>query len=95
MLDHLSHALFTFPVFGFVGLKDRPVRPVAVADAVRICEAALLDRRLANRTVAVLGPEQLMLGDAVRRVARAVGTSERRIPIDEGHRRRSDEAPED
>jgi NADH dehydrogenase len=30
MLDHLSHAFFTFPVFGLVGMRDRPVRPLAV-----------------------------------------------------------------
>jgi NADH dehydrogenase len=29
MLDHLSHAFFTFPIFGLVGLHERPVRPVA------------------------------------------------------------------
>ncbi len=54
MLDHLSHALFTFPAFALVGIKDRPVRPVAVADVVNICRAALVDGRLSNQTVAVL-----------------------------------------
>jgi NADH dehydrogenase len=73
MLDHLSHALFTFPAFALVGIKDRPVRPVAVADVVTVCRAALVDRRLANQTIAVLGPEQVLLGDTVRRVARVVG----------------------
>ena len=74
MLDHLSHALYSFPVFGLVGLRDRPVRPVAVDDVARILEAAATgDERLRNRTVAVLGPEELTLGDAVRRVADAIG----------------------
>ena len=73
MLDHLSHAFFTFPAFALVGMNDRPVRPVAVADVVNVCRAALVDRRLANETVAVLGPEQLLLGDAVRRVACVIG----------------------
>jgi NADH dehydrogenase len=74
MLDHLSHAFHTLPVFGLVGLRDRPVRPVAVDDVVRILEAAALgDRRFADSTVAVLGPEEMPLGEAVRRVARATG----------------------
>ena len=74
MLDHLSHAFHTFPVFALVGLHDRPVRPVAVDDVTRILEAAALgDPRLADSTVAVLGPEAMPLGDAVRRVARVSG----------------------
>jgi NADH dehydrogenase len=73
MLDHLSHAFFTFPLFALVGFRDRPLRPVAVADVVSICRAALIDGRLSNRTVAVLGPEQLLLREAVQRVAAVVG----------------------
>lgn len=78
MLDHLSHAFFTFPVFGLVGLRDRSVRPLAVDDACRVLEAALVgDARLADRIVAVVGPEEMPLGEAVRRVARVA----RRRPI--------------
>lgn len=74
MLDHLSHAFFTFPIFGLVGLHERPVRPVAVDDVARVLEAAVTgDPRLADRTVAVLGPEEMPLGEAVRRVARVSG----------------------
>jgi uncharacterized protein YbjT (DUF2867 family) len=74
MLDHLSHAFHTFPVFALVGLRDRPVRPVAVDDVARILEAAALgDARLADATIAVLGPETMPLGEAVRRVARVTG----------------------
>jgi len=74
MLDHLSHAFHTFPIFGLVGLKEQPVRPVAVADVARVLEAAVTgDPRLADRTMAVLGPEEMPLGDAVRRVARVTG----------------------
>ena len=73
MLDHLSHAFHTFPVFGFVGLKDRRLRPMAVADVVRVLEAALVDGRLSRETVALMGPEELTLNQAVRRVARVVG----------------------
>ena len=74
MLDHLSRAFYTFPIFGLVGMRERPVRPVAVDDVARVLEAAVTgDSRLANRTLAVLGPELLPLGDAVRRVARVTG----------------------
>ena len=74
MLDHLSHAFHTFPVFGLVGLRSRPVRPVAVADVARILAAAAVgDPRLSCRTFAVLGPDELLLSDAVRLVARVTG----------------------
>lgn len=74
MLDHLSHAFYSFPIFGLVGLHERPVRPVAVADVVRVLEAAVTgDPRLTDRTVAVLGPEEMPLGEAVRRVAHVTG----------------------
>jgi NADH dehydrogenase len=74
MLDHLSHALYTFPVFGLVGMRDQLVRPVAVDDVARILAAAAAgDDRLRNQTVAVLGPEEMTLAEAVRRVAHAVG----------------------
>jgi len=74
MLDHLSHALYSFPIFGLVGMHERPVRPVAVDDVARILEAAATgDERLRNRTFAVVGPDELQLGEAVRRVAQVVG----------------------
>lgn len=74
MLDHLSRAFHTFPIFGLVGMKEQSVRPVAVADVARVLGAAVTgDRRLANRTVAVLGPDEMSLGEAVRRVARVAG----------------------
>jgi uncharacterized protein YbjT (DUF2867 family) len=73
MLDHLSRALYTFPAFALVGRRPRPVRPAAVEDVVRVLRAALIESRLPRSTVRVLGPEQLDLSDAVRRVAGAVG----------------------
>jgi NADH dehydrogenase len=72
MLDHLSHAFHTFPVFAFVG-RDQPVAPLAVDDVVRVLSAALTDERLANRTVAVVGPERLTTSAAIRRVAGVAG----------------------
>lgn len=73
MLDHLSHALYTFPVFGLVGMREKAVRPTAVEDLVRILKACLVENRLSRQTVSVLGPEEIMLGEAVRRVASVLG----------------------
>jgi NADH dehydrogenase len=74
MLDHLSHALYSFPVFGLVGPRDKMVRPVAVDDVARILEAAATgDERLRDQTIAVLGPDPMTLGEAVRRVADVIG----------------------
>jgi NADH dehydrogenase len=73
MLDHLSHALFTFPVFGLVGIKDKPVRPLAVEDLVRVLTASLADGRLSGKTIALIGPETIALREAVARVGAAIG----------------------
>jgi NADH dehydrogenase len=77
MLDHLSQAFHTFPVFGLVGMRDKPIRPVAVEDVILILVASLIEGRLSRQTVAVVGPEELGLTDAVRQVARVVG----RLPV--------------
>lgn len=84
LLDHVSRAVRTFPVFGLVGLRPTLVRPVAVDDVARLLAAAALgDGRLAQRTIAVLGPETLTLEDAVRRIGRTVGRQPRfvRLPV--------------
>lgn len=73
MLDHLSRWLYTLPLFPLVGLRDRPIRPTAVEDVVRLMQAALVEGRLARQTVAVMGPEALTLGEVVRRIARVLG----------------------
>ena len=72
MLDHLSHSLLTLPFFLTVGLRERPIRPVAIDDLVEIVRASLVDGRLSRSTVAVTGAEELLLSDAVRRVARVL-----------------------
>ena len=72
MLNHLSHAFYTFPVFAFVGFKDKPIRPNAVEDVARIVKDSAVNGLLSRRTVAVLGPEELALREAVRRVASVV-----------------------
>jgi NADH dehydrogenase len=71
LLDHISRALHTFPVFAAMGRQDTLIAPVAVEDLADILAAALVGGRLANQTVAVIGPERLRLGDAVKRIATA------------------------
>lgn len=72
MLDHLSHALHTFPIFLTVGFQEKPVRPLAIDDLVEVLRAALVDGRLSRQTVSITGAEEMMLSDAVRRVARVI-----------------------
>ncbi|MEA2646585.1 MAG: hypothetical protein QOE92_1668 [Chloroflexota bacterium] len=77
MLDHLSHAFHTFPVFGLVG-REQPVAPLAVEDVVRVLAAALVEGRLTDQTIAAVGPERMPASEAIRRVAVVVG---RRPPM--------------
>ena len=73
MLDHLSHSLHTLPLLASVGIHDAPVRPLAIDDLVNVLEAALIDGRLTDQTVAITGAEELNFGDAVRRIASVLG----------------------
>lgn len=79
MLDHLSHALHTFPVFAMVGFKEKGIRPLAIDDLVEVMHASLSDDRLSRRTIAITGAEELLLSEAVRRVARVTGNRIRMI----------------
>jgi len=81
MLNHLSHAFHTFPVFAFVGFNDRPIRPNAVEDVARVVSASVLDGTLSRKTVPVVGPEELTLREAVRRVARVAGRRPLMFPM--------------
>ena len=73
MLDHLSHALHTFPFFAMVGYKEKGIRPLAIDDLVEVLRASLVDFRLSKQTVAVTGAEELYLSEAVHRVERVIG----------------------
>jgi NADH dehydrogenase len=73
MLDHLSHTLHTLPLFATVGFREQPIRPVAIDDMVDLLLESILRGHLSRQTVFVLGPETLLLSDAVRRVAQAIG----------------------
>ncbi len=79
MLDHLSHALHTFPFFAMVGFKEKGIRPLAIDDLVDLMRAALVEGRLTRQTVAVTGAEELYLSEAVRRVARVTGQPVRMV----------------
>jgi len=83
MLDHLSHALHTFPFFAMVGFKEKAIRPLAIEDLVAVLRAALVENRLSRQTVAITGAEELYLSEAVRRVARVTGNKTRmfRAPV--------------
>jgi uncharacterized protein YbjT (DUF2867 family) len=72
MVDHVSRAVQSWPVFGTVGFRHRTVRPIPVDDAVDVLVAALTGK-IAEPTVAVMGAEELPLGAAVRRIARVRG----------------------
>ena len=72
LVDHLSHAVATLPLFATVGFREKPIRPIPIADLVDIVVGAV-NGRMSRETVSVTGAEQLLLRDAVRRVARLTG----------------------
>jgi len=71
MLDHLSHALYTFPIF--LGIGKRRVKPLAVGKAVDVLMAALCNSRLSKQTVGLVGPTEISFDDAARLVADVIG----------------------
>jgi NADH dehydrogenase len=81
LLDHLSHALYTLPLFATVGASQPPLRPVAVRDVARVLFAALVEGRLAGRTVSVLGPEVLSMREVVTRMGDAIGRRPTVFPL--------------
>jgi len=80
LLDHLSRALYTFPVFGLVGMKEKAIRPLAVEDLVTAIMASFQDARLRNKTVSIRGPDEIPLGEAVRRVGQVINRSPLYLP---------------
>ncbi len=77
LVDHISHSLQTIPLFATVGFREKSIRPIPVSEMVDVMVAAA-NGELPRSTVAVVGAEELMLSDAVRRIARVVG---RRVVI--------------
>lgn len=72
LIDHLSRTVMTIPLFAAVGLREKPIRPIPISDLVDIAVAAVTGR-MPRATVAVTGAEELLLSEAVRRVARVLG----------------------
>jgi uncharacterized protein YbjT (DUF2867 family) len=72
MVDHVSRAVKTWPIFATVGYREHTVRPIPIDDFVGVLLAAAAGR-IPEPTVAVMGAEELPLGDAVRRIADVVG----------------------
>lgn len=77
LVDHLSRTVQTIPLFASVGLREKPIAPIPVAELVDVLVAAL-SGRLTRETIAVRGGETLLLSEAVRRVARVTG---RRVAV--------------
>ena len=69
MVNHVARAVRTVPMFATVGFRERTVRPLPVDDAVDVLIAAL-EGRTPESTVAVMGADEMTLGEAVRRIAR-------------------------
>lgn len=74
MLTSIKRALDILPgvaVFPSVGLLEKKISPIAVEDMARVMIEAC-DNRLSRQTLAVVGPEQMTLSRAVKRVAKVV-----------------------
>ncbi|MFB2598214.1 NAD-dependent epimerase/dehydratase family protein [Herbiconiux sp. P17] len=80
LADHLSHTVQTIPVFGTVGLREKPIRPIPVAELVDVLVAAA-GGRMPRETVVVTGAEELLLSKAVRRVAAVLGRRVLVVPL--------------
>ncbi len=72
LVDHLSHSVQSIRLFATVGLKEKTIRPIPIAEVIDIIVAAI-QGELERQTVVVVGAEELTLSDAVKRVARMVG----------------------
>ncbi len=68
-------------MFAFVGFHDQPIRPNAVEDVARVVADALTSDAVSGQTVGVVGPEQLTVREAVRRVAGVVGKRPLMFPM--------------
>lgn len=81
MLDHLTKSISTFPVFGLIGFQPRRLKPLAVQDLVKIMKASLVEKRLSEKTVPVVGPEQVTIKQAVQRIGDVLGRCPFFIPL--------------
>ena len=86
LVDHLSRTVQTIPLFAAVGMREKSISPVPVAELVDVLAAAI-DGALSLQTVAVRGGETLLLSEAMRRVARVVGRPVVVVPAPVGFHR--------
>jgi NADH dehydrogenase len=49
MLDHLSHSLYTLPLFATVGIVEKPIRPLAIEDLLAVLRASAVEGRLSRK----------------------------------------------
>lgn len=80
MVDHVTRAVRTLPFFWTVGYRERTARPVQVEDAADVLVAAL-EGRIPEPTVAVMGADEVTLGEAIRRIARVAGRRPAFLPV--------------
>jgi NADH dehydrogenase len=80
MVDHVTKAVRTLPLFWTVGYRERTARPVPVHDAADVLIAAL-EGRIPDPTIAVMGADEVTLGEAIRRIARVAGRRPAFIPV--------------
>ena len=83
MVDHVTRAVRTLPFFWTVGYRERTARPVPVEDAADVLVAAL-EGRIPEPTVAVMGADEVTLGEAIRRIARVAGRRPAFLPVPTG-----------
>lgn len=81
LLDHTAKAMGTFRLYAKIGVSDQAMRPVSVRDVVKVLTAGLVDDRLACRSVAVVGPDPISLGELARKVAHAMGIRPLILPM--------------
>lgn len=80
MVDHVTKAVRTLPFFWTVGYRERTARPVPVDDATDVLLAAV-EGRIPDPTVAVMGADEVTLGEAIRRIARVAGRRPAYLPV--------------
>ncbi|MCT1365508.1 MULTISPECIES: NAD(P)H-binding protein [Microbacterium] len=80
MVDHVTRAVRTLPFFWTVGYRERTARPVPVEDAADVLVAAL-EGRIPEPTVAVMGADEVTLGEAIRRITRVAGRRPAFLPV--------------
>ncbi|MDZ4832400.1 MAG: NAD(P)H-binding protein [Candidatus Melainabacteria bacterium] len=71
MISHISRALDLLPLFSPpISLFSNKIRPISVDDMSDLMIRSFEEEAMVNQTVALLGPEEITLSEAVRRVAR-------------------------